>query len=238
MNSVETRRYEMLVRVRDFGVAKSGQFPSSTVGGQAFAAVAAAVASLNEHAAAHLSGRGSAREGRASKAVAREALRDDLDAIVRTARALALDMPGLDDKFRAPRGSGDQAVLSAARAFIRDATPLAQAFISHDMPADFLEDLAADIREFEDATREQEAGKDTHVLARAAIEAAMELGLDAVRRLDAVVPNRLRNDDAALATWERARRVEYRSGRARGETPAPPPVTDTGVDNTGKAAAT
>ena len=127
--------------------------------GQAFAAVAAAVASLNEHAAAHVSGRGSARERRASKAVARDALHDDLDAIGRTARGLALDMPGLDDRFRAPRGSGDQVVLNAARAFIRDATPLAQAFVSHDMPEDFLEDLASDIKDFEDAVRRRMAGE-------------------------------------------------------------------------------
>jgi hypothetical protein len=156
--------------------------------------------------------------------VAREALRDDLDAIVRTARAMALDMPGLDDKFRTPRETSDQAVLNAARAFARDAAPLAGDFIQYDMPEDFLADLEKSISDFEEAIRDHEAGKDTHVAATAGIEAAIDAGLDAVRRLDAIVPNRLRNDPATLALWERARRVEYRSSRPKSETVTPEPA--------------
>lgn len=221
MNSLDTKRYEMLVRVRDFGVANEALFPSSSLGGQSFVAVAGAVSALNEHAATHMSGRGSAREGTVSKAVAREALRDDLEAIMRTARAMALDTPGVDDKFRLPRGSGDQMILNTARAFLRDAGPLSADFVKHDMPDDFLADLQSDIEAFEEAIRDHETGKDTHVAARAAIEGAIDAGLDAVRRLDAIVPNRLRNDSKALASWERARRVEYRAGRSRTEAPAP-----------------
>jgi hypothetical protein len=220
-NTVETKRYEMLVRVRDFGVANEALFPSSSLGGQSFKAVAGAVSALSEHAAIHVSGRGSAREGTVSKAVAREALREDLDAISRTARAMALDTPGVDDKFRVPRGNGDQATLNAARAFLRDAAPLSADFIKHDMPDDFLTDLQSDIDAFEEAIRDHEAGKDTHVAARAAIESAIDAGLDAVRRLDAIVPNRLRNDAKLIASWERARRVEYRAGRTRTEVNEP-----------------
>ena len=222
MNGVDTRRYEMLVRVRDFGVTYAERFPSPSIGGQAFAAVQAAVDHLSEHAASLLSGRGSAREGTTSKAVAREALRDDLDAITRTARAMALDTPGVDDKFRPPRGTGDQTLLNAARAFARDAGPLVTQFVAHDMPEDFMEDLDKDIKEFEAAIRDRETGKDMNVAARASIESSMEAGLDAVRRLDAVVPNRLRDDAAAVAVWERARRIEYRSSRAKAETPVTP----------------
>jgi hypothetical protein len=214
MNGVDTRRYEMLVRVRDFGATYADRFPPSSLGGQAFATVKAAVDALSQHAASLMSGRGTAREGTTSKAVAREALRDDLDAITRTARALALDTPGVDDKFRPPRGSGDQTLLNAARAFARDAAPLVPQFLAHDMPPDFLEDLDKDMTEFENAIRDREMGKDMNVAARASIDSAMEAGIDAVRRLDAVVPNRLRDDGAAVAVWERARRIEYRRGRA------------------------
>ena len=215
MNSLDLRRYEMLMRVRDFGAAHEDLFPPSTLGGTSFAAVGTAVAALHEHAATQVSGRGSAREGTVSKGVAREALRDSLEAIVRTARAMALDTPGVDDKFRVPRDTGDQIILNAARAFAQDAAPLSADFLTHDMPADFLEDLQRDIDGFEEAIRDHEAGKDTHVAARAGIEAAIDAGLDAVLRLDAIVPNRLRADAKTLALWERARRVEYRAGRPR-----------------------
>jgi hypothetical protein len=222
MTSVDTRRYEMLVRVRDFGAKYAERFPSSSLGGQAFATVTAAVAELSQHTASLLSGRGTTREGVTSKAVAREALRDDLDAIVRTARAIALDTPGIDDKFRAPRGNGDQTLLSAARAFASDAAPLAPQFLAHDMPADFLEDLEKDVKEFEAAIHGRETGKDINVAARASLEGSMEAGLAAVRRLDAVVPTRLRDDAAAVAVWERARRIEYRRGKPE-TAPAPEP---------------
>ena len=74
-------------------------------------------------------------------------------------------------------------------------------FVAHDMPEDFMEDLDKDIKDFEAAIRDRETGKDMNVAARASIETSMEAGLDAVRRLDAVVPNRLRDDAAAVAVW-------------------------------------
>lgn len=206
---MDTRLYEMLVRVRDFGATYADRFLPSSLGGQAFAKVKAAVDARSQHAASLMSGGGTAREGTTSKAVAREALRDDLDAITRTARALALDTPGIDDKFRQPRGSGDQTLLNAARAFARDAAPLVPQFLAHDMPPDFLEDVDKNMAEFENAIRDREVGKDMNVAAHASIDSAMEAGIDAVRRLDAVVPNRLRDDGAAVAVWERARRIEY-----------------------------
>ena len=56
----------------------------------------------------------------------------------------------IDGKFRQPRG-GDQYLLNAARAFARDAAPLASRFVEHYMPQDFLVDLEKDIAAFEDA---------------------------------------------------------------------------------------
>lgn len=132
------------------------------------------------------------------------------DTIIRTARAMAVTTPGIDDKFRAPKG-GDQNLLHAARAFARDAAPFAQRFIEYYLPDDFLTDLEQDIKRFEAAMRDQEAGKDTKAAAAASIDAAMDAGIAAVLQLDAFVPNRLRNDPAKLAMWERARRVEYPS---------------------------
>ena len=55
MTNKETRRYEMLVRVRDFGEAHRDLFAKSTPGGEAFAAVADAVRQLSDHAVVRLS---------------------------------------------------------------------------------------------------------------------------------------------------------------------------------------
>lgn len=219
MNVMDTRRYEMLVRVREFGMMHADRFPSSTLGGQAFTALTAAVKELTDHAAAQVSGRGSAKEATTTKAVTREALREDIDAIVRTVRVMALDNPGLESKFSVPRARGDQALLNLARAFARDAEPMAKDFVAHHLPKDFLEDLAADIAAFEEAIRDKETAATDVVTSAASVEGAMEAGLDAVRRLDGLVTNRLRDEPAALAAYQRARHVEY--GR-RSKTPASP----------------
>jgi hypothetical protein len=63
MNTIETRRYEMLVKVRDFGRAHGDLFPTSSPGGKAFAAVEAAVTELGRHAVMKMSSQGAARDG-------------------------------------------------------------------------------------------------------------------------------------------------------------------------------
>lgn len=209
MNNTDIRRYEMLVRVRDFGASHGDVFPLSTIGGQAFAAVSAAAEALSAHAALQVQGTGTSREGTRSRLRARATLRGEMEAIVRTARALALDIQGLDDRFRIPRITSDQELLSVARAFSREAAPLRAQFITHDMPETFIVDLDRAIAAFETAMRGQREGRETHVVARAAIQQVMATGLAAVRRLDAIVPNRLRNDPEKIALWERAHRVEF-----------------------------
>ena len=85
MNSFDRRRYEMLVRVREFGNTHGDFFPATSVAGTAFAEVASAIEGMKTFAADHTSGRGTAREGTSNKATAREALRAAMDSSVRVA---------------------------------------------------------------------------------------------------------------------------------------------------------
>ena len=170
----------MLVRLRDFGLAHAGLFGPSTVGGQMFAAVGTAVTALSSHAATQVKGRGAAREGTTSKAVGRRALRSRLEKISLTARAMAVDTPGLEDKFRLPDQPSDQGLLASARAFADEASALAAAFVAHEMPANFLVQLDAAIEKFEAAIRVRATGKGAHIAARAGIQAALQSGLAAV----------------------------------------------------------
>ena len=224
MNASDVRRYDMLLRVRDFGATRADLFPPSSMGGQMFEAVRAAVAELSQNAASQVSGRGTARESATSKAVARAALRDNLEAISSTAHALAQDTPGLEDKFRMPRQHNDQALLDAARAFAQDAEPLAQAFITHELSPTFLTDLRAEIGEFERAAHDHVAGIETSIAAGAEIEAAVETALAAVHRLDAIVRNRLRDRPEVMAVWQSARHIERSNGAKSAPIPTPSPV--------------
>jgi hypothetical protein len=130
---------------------------------------------------------------------------------------MALDMPGVDDKFGLPRGSGDQRLIETARQFAHDAAPLVNEFVKHAIPANFLDDLDSDIKALEEAIKVRESGQGTHLAARASINTAMEAALAAVRRLDAIVPNTVGHDAATLALWEHARRVDYPWSRRKVE---------------------
>jgi hypothetical protein len=226
MNALEMRRMEMLTRVRDFGAAHAALFPETALGGQLFDVLSVAVEDLTREAVTQTSGVSSVQQATASRSGAREALRESLQAITRTARAMALDTPGLENKFRLPRSGSDQALLNTARAFAADAAQVKAQFIRHELPATFLEDLQTDIADLERAIGSQNTGRGAHVTATASIDAAIERGMNAVRKLDAVVRNKFRDDPATLAAWESARHIE-RAGRGprrtNGEPAASPP---------------
>jgi hypothetical protein len=201
----------MLVRVRDFGAVHRAQFPESTRGGQAFAAVAAAVTQLREHSASKMS---TAGEGRTAKNVARQALLDKLEAVGRTARAIGGDIPGFEDPFRLPRQrQTDQTLLTAGRVFVHDAEGAKQEFVAHGMPPDFPADVTALVDRFEESITRRETLRGTQAAAQAGTAAALLAGLAAVRKLDVIVANQLGSDPVALGQWERARRVVHQRSR-------------------------
>jgi hypothetical protein len=211
MNDREVFRYEMFIRVCEFGAVYSDTFNPTTLGGEHFAVLGKVVDELAGYTAAQLSGNRATRQSTSTKAVLREELREDLAVLVRTVRAIAQDKPGLDDRFRVPRGNNDQNLISAARAFSTDAAPYADEFVRHELPADFLAQFADKIKQFEDAVNEQFRGTTAQVTATAAIDEAIENGMGAVRRLDAIVRNKFRDDPSVLAAWTSASHIERQS---------------------------
>lgn len=223
MTNEEIRRLDMFRRSRNFGTSHDAAFPAGSLARDLFDIVTGVVEELDGHAAAQLSGRNAAREHTVSKAVVRDALHEDLEILSRTARAMAFVTPGLEEKFRLPRKMNDQKLLETARAFLADAEPLKAEFLRHDVPARVFQSLPANITAFDAALNGQYVGNESSVTAVAAIDAAIERGMSAVRRLDAIVRNRLGRDAASLAAWESARHIERPSrGADPGEPETPP----------------
>ncbi|MBI1760977.1 MAG: hypothetical protein HYR56_06015 [Acidobacteria bacterium] len=220
MGSITTKRYEMLKRTRDFGIAQTTAFPEGSFGKELLATVAQVIAELDNHSTSQSSGKGAAQSITATKAALREDLRELILAINRTARVLAFETPGLENQFRLPRGTNDQALLNAARAFAADAAPLKAAFLKHEMPADFIERLTQLIADFEKVSTEKASAVGAHVPAKIAMDETVARGLQAVRQLDVVIRNKFNGDPAMLANWTRASHVAYRT---RNNTPEPPP---------------
>jgi hypothetical protein len=223
MNTQDIHRYTMLVRVREFGAAHRDRFPAGSPAGRLFADISQAIDRLGASVATQAAGEGAAREGALSKAAAREALRQALDAIARTARVLDVDAPGLAGRFALPSGRNDHALTTAAQSFGRDAAPLKAQFLAHGLPKAFLADLQAALDAFERATQDRLAARETRAAARAGIGTAIDSARAALTRLDAIVRNTLRDEPALLATWTSARRVTR--VRTAGDAVSVAPVT-------------
>lgn len=208
MNSSINRMHEMFVRVLGFADAHAEAFPAGSLGAETVAELKRVVEELTEAATSQTSGLSSVQRATAERTAAREKLRASMKAISHTARAIALDTPGLENKFRLPRSGSDSALLQIARAFAADAPPLKEKFLRHAMPADFIEEFGEDIAELERAVGEQNSGRGAHVTATATVESGAERGMNAVRKLDVIVRNTYRSDPATLAAWESARHVE------------------------------
>jgi hypothetical protein len=215
MNEKETRKYEMLARVRDFSATHASAFATGTLAASLLAEIESAIERLSDHSATQSAGAAAVREGSASRRLARETLRDDLEVISRTARALADEMPPLREKFRLPPTGRDQALLDAARAFAADAEPHAAEFARHELGEEFFAKLEADIAAFERALAAQRRGRETRIAATAAIDDAIDDGVRAVRRLDTIVRNKFAADPVALQAWTSASRTWRSSHPAR-----------------------
>lgn len=208
MNSVINRTYEMLVRVDAFVSERAASFPSNTLGGEKVAELKEVIQALTIAITSQTTGLSSAHRATAERLAATETLRESMKAIARTARVMALDMPGLENKFRLPRSGSASTLLHTARAFVMDALPLKAEFIRHELQPTFVEDFESDIADLESAMSGQNTGRDAHVSATVSVESAAERGMNAVRKLDAIVRNKFRDDPATLAAWESARHVE------------------------------
>jgi hypothetical protein len=220
MNNVQVNNYELFTRVDGFGAERAADFPQTSLGGQTFVSLRALIAELEQKGTAQSSSKGAAKTSTQAKKAASEDLRGKMVAISETARTMESSFPGISATFRVPYNKGDQALLSAARAFVENATPLKAEFIKREMPASFLDDLIAAINAFESAHNSKNLNTEKRVTATAAIDALIEQGKELVRQLDAIVRNKYRNDPATLAAWESASHVQ-RSPRRKKSAPSP-----------------
>jgi len=219
MKDTEKRAYETFVRVDGFGETYSASFPEGSRGRDLFAEMKGTITELGGHAEAQASQRSAAAQGTAARDAARKALRKSVEAISNTARAMSFSSPGLDKRFSLPRGNNDRALLTTARSFLADAAPLKAEFLRNELPADFLERLAAQIQSFEQNIAVQNRSRGARVTATSAIKNAVVRGLAVLRQLDAVVRNKFAANPATLAAWESASHTERASRPTRVKAP-------------------
>lgn len=218
MTDNESRSHQMFVRVREFFAQRAADFSATGAAHQLFTQLTAVITELDGHGAAQAAGIGQARQGTQTRGEARRALREDLEAINRIARTI-----GIQDQFPLPAEDNDKLLLMAARGFATNALPLLNLFIMNEMSPECLDDLNADIAALEAAIAAQGNAVGDHVAAGAAIEDAIDRGIEIVRKLRGMVLNKYANNAAALAEWTSASHTERAPRNAAAETPTPPP---------------
>lgn len=212
MTRREQVRYEMLLRVRDFGANHQDRFPGSSPGGQMFAALAGTVAEIDTHATNKLV---TVREARRLKTDRRKLMLERMQAIARTSRAIRTES-GSRLRLEMPDRTSDIAIVRAARAFLQETEPYQDQLLPLGLPASSFTELRAAADAFEAAMTERRTGRSGVAGAQAGIKAGLALGADTARTLDIIIANTLGSDPVAVAAWNRDRRLVY----GRRKTPA------------------
>jgi hypothetical protein len=201
----DIRRYEMLVRLKEFGTAHAELFPDSSGGGKLFAAFGAALDDLQSHVVAQAGGTNATRQATTAKTAARRLALQRLDMLTRTAQIVTAGTPGFDEKLRLPKSRSDQRLVAVARAIVQDVTPFADQIVAHNLPATFLADVNAAIDALDAAIQTQASAAQARAAARAAIDDKLAAAFAMAAQLDTVVGNQCGDDAVTLAKWQSAR---------------------------------
>ncbi len=208
MNTHERRQLEMFQTVAEFTANHAADFPAESVATESLATLRRVIDNLKKFDANQNSQSGNARRHTALKNTVRESLTEDLKAIARCARALSRRIPALDQKFRLTGKPNNLTLVSVARTFADDVEPYVGEFTRFGLPADFLQDLRADIAAFERAGLDQTTTALAVTTAADAIDQEISDGLDAVRDLDTLTRVVFRNDANLLGQWTRVSHIE------------------------------
>ena len=217
MNDRDSRRYTMFERVQTFGQENAADFLPDSPGGARFAAITQILHDIDSAKAVQQLG------GATAKEAVIETLRESLRKVVRTARAVAQDDAGFADNFHMPRQGSQAALLTAVDAtLLQLGTPgVVAPFVTHGLPADFVQHLAADRLAAANARGEVKGTDHGGVISTAAIDRLMRAGMKEVKYLDAIVHNAYAPPADQLRAWEIARTVERAARRKKkpGESP-------------------
>lgn len=221
MNDSDRRRYEMLVRVKQFGIDNAADFTG--IATTKFAEVGSKVDQTETKSAAQQAGFAQSAQQFEVKDTAREDLRDEMAAIARTARSMEYSFDGISEEFRFQRNLSDETMLARARAFATAAVAREADFIAYGLPATFIADLTAAANAFEATFASAASATAGQVAATAESAAFIREAMIAKRVLEGIVRNRYANDPGKLAAWISASHVEKAPKSPPLVTPPPTP---------------
>ncbi|MDX6446831.1 MAG: hypothetical protein QOH71_3905 [Blastocatellia bacterium] len=219
MNDTDGRTHQMLVRSREAFAQCVNDFSEGGAARQFYADLQAAVIEVEQEAAAYGTGRSDAKQGTQTINEARETLLADLFSMREASKVM-----GVEDKFPYPPRNNDEQLLQMAGVYATNALPIKAQLIAHELPADFLEDLAAHKAAFQSKSAERLNAVGDHIAARQKLDDALGRGVEKVRDLTSLMKVKYANNAGKLAEWTAATHIERPPKRAKPK----PPVSGTG----------
>ncbi|KAF0250155.1 MAG: hypothetical protein FD167_442 [bacterium] len=207
MDDKQNNIFEMLKRVNNFVSLYKSSFSPNSLAIELFNTIKKTVEEVANLTITQASNTSSTKQGVTKKATLRENLRQSMETISYTARGIAVRVPGTDNKFRMPIGNNDGILLTTAQVFARDVVEFKNEFAKRELEKVFFDEFNANIKAFEQATKDKNASKNAQVVTRASINQAMEQGILAFREVDAIVRNKFRNESNILSQWATASHV-------------------------------
>jgi hypothetical protein len=190
MNDTDGLTHQMLVRSREAFAQSVNDFSEGGAARQLYAELQTTIIEIEQKAAAH-------------GVPMREAGK----------------VMGVEEKFPYPPRNNDEQLLQMAGVYATNALPLKAQLIAHELPADFLEDLAADKAAFQSASAERVNAVGDHIAARQELDDALARGVEIVRKLTGLMKVKYANNAGKLAEWTAATHIERAPKRAK---PKPP----------------
>jgi hypothetical protein len=223
-------KMETLGRVGDFGTTPG--LPANPLAIALMAQAKTVANQMRELGTDQASGHGVFRGGSADRKRAAESLRELVRGLAKVARSLDADaFPGIAQEIRAPRSSGYQALLAAARSILQRVPPIKAAFVDHGVPADFDETMNNLIEALKEATQRKSSGLAEQTGGTAGLADAARRGVALMRKLDAIMTHLLRNMPSLMASWKTASRIQRNpepssanESSAAGESASPSPA--------------
>jgi hypothetical protein len=160
--------------------------------------------------------------------IARE-LRKRLSRIARVGKQLDQELyPGTAEQFRCTTRTYAE-LMNRGNAFVDAVGPVKAAFVEHGLPADFDEQLANLLVEFGTAGVHTDAGLHQQMDGTAGMEESARKGVKAVRILDAIMREKLKDDPAELSVWIKTQQIKQGPSNEEEQQAAPAVATVTSV---------
>jgi hypothetical protein len=152
-------------------------------------------------------------------------LRKALSRIARVGKQLDQELyPGTAEQFRCTTRSYAE-LMNRGTAFVAAIGPVKAAFVEHAMPADFDEQLSDLLAEFAAAGVRTYGGLHQQMDGTAGLRESSRKGVKAVRVLDSIMREKLKNDPAELSVWIKTQQIK--NGASAAVTPPTTPPAGT-----------